>query len=60
MLLVSGVEEDSVLLLSGEGDGDVGLRPHVQWLHLDVRRVVQEAQARQVLAAFACRQKNML
>ena len=42
----------------GEGDGDVGLRPHVQWLHLDVRRVVQEAQARKVLAAFACTQKK--
>lgn len=53
MLAISGVEENSVLLLRGEGDGHVGLRPHVEWLHLHVGGVVQEAQAGQVFASFA-------
>lgn len=40
MLAIPGVEEDSVLLLRGEGYGHVGLRPHVKWLHLHVGGVV--------------------
>ena len=59
MLAIAGVEEDSVLLLRGEGDGDVGLRPDVKWLHLHVGGVVQEAQACQVLASFACKNNNI-
>lgn len=58
MLSIPGVEEDPVLLFSGEGDGDVGLRSDVERFHLHVGRVVKEAQARQVLAAFACVKKN--
>ena len=59
MLTISGVEEDSVLLLGGKGDGDVGLRPDVKWFHLHVGGVVQEAQAGQVLASFACKNNKI-
>ena len=53
MLPISGVEDDSVLLVRCEGDCDVGLGPDVERLHLDVGRVVQEAQARQIFATLA-------
>ena len=52
MLVVPEVEEDPVLLLGGEGDGDVGGRLHVERLELHVGGVVEEAEAGQILASL--------
>ena len=53
MLVVAVVEEDTVLLLRGEGDGHIGGGLHVERLQLHVGGVVEEAQAGQVLAPLA-------
>lgn len=54
VLVLASVEDDAVLLSRRELDGNIGRRLHVQRLHLDVGRVVNEAQARQVFAPLAC------
>lgn len=53
VLVVAVVEEDAVLLLSGEGDRHVGGGLHVERLELHVGGVVEEAEAGQVLAPLA-------
>ena len=49
----AGVKENSVLGRRGEDDGDVCVRLHCQWLHLDVGRVVREAHAREIFATLS-------
>ena len=53
MLIVSVVEEHSILLLRGEGDGHIGRGLHVQRLELHIGGVMEEAEAGQVLAPLA-------
>ena len=53
MLVVPCVEKDSVFLLSGESDCDVGGGSNVEGLQLDVGGVGVEAEGGQILASLA-------
>ena len=47
-MILTHVHKDPILLLGGEGDGDVGAGHHVQRLQLHVRRVVAETEQKHI------------
>ena len=53
MLVVPCVEKDSVFLLSGESDCDIGGGSNVEGLQLDVGGVGVEAEGGQILASLS-------
>jgi len=53
MLIVTKVDQDTIFLLSGKRDCDVGFWLHVQWLQLHKGDIVQETETCEILTALA-------
>lgn len=53
MLIVTKVDKDTIFLLGGKCDCDVGFWLHIQWLQLHKGDIVQETQTCEILAALA-------